>query len=487
MECLGNLKSMDIVTRAENRRQEALLALDRNRQSELGQFLTPLAVARIMSSMVRVPQGKDNFYILDPGSGTGILLATMVDRILSKHPKAKIHVTAVETDENVIPYLRKTLEDCKSLGVHTELITQNFIDWGISTSKQYDVVIQNPPYYKLSANSPTVFSLKNIGYIVPNMYSAFMALGAELLKPQGYQIAITPRSWMNGTYYTSFRKRYISDLSIDKIHTFESRSTVFQESEVLQEIIIVGAYKGSVSPQVELSVSRDQNHIQVTRTVPYGQVVTDDFVFVPANYEDDKIVEQVNQARETLVTLGLQVSTGKVVGFRLKNLLLSENIIGACPLLQPTNIATGIVEHPKYDSKKNQWFDTYNETSSKYIVPAGTYVLIKRFTAKEEKRRIVAAVYNAAEPAAFDNKLNYIHCSGEGIDIEIAEGIARWLNSDQVDAYFRVFSGHTQVNATDIRRIPFPSDSQLRDLAHSEDPGHDIVNILNIPKEVKVA
>ena len=43
----------------------------------------------------------------------------------------------------------------------------------------------------------------------------------------------------------------------------------------------------------------------------------------------------------------------------------------------------------------------------------------------------------------------------------LARGIALWLNSPQVDAYFRVFSGHTQVNATDLRHLKFPSSRAL--------------------------
>ena len=47
----------------------------------------------------------------------------------------------------------------------------------------------------------------------------------------------------------------------------------------------------------------------------------------------------------------------------------------------------------------------------------------------------------------------------------LAKGIALWLNSPQVDAYFRVFSGHTQVNATDIRQLYFPSRHALAAIA----------------------
>ena len=69
---------------------------------------------------------------------------------------------------------------------------------------------------------------------------------------------------------------------------------------------------------------------------------------------------------------------------------------------------------------------------------------------------------------AFDNKLNYIHCSGRGVDRGLALGLAVWLNSKQVDDFFRVFSGHTQVNAGDLRQMKFPSLERLLLLGRSE-------------------
>jgi adenine-specific DNA-methyltransferase len=99
------------------------------------------------------------------------------------------------------------------------------------------------------------------------------------------------------------------------------------------------------------------------------------------------------------------------------------------------------------------------------LVPSGYYVLVKRFSAKEEPRRVVAAVYDpekvSAERVAFENHLNYYHCDGSGMPMNLAKGLAAFLNSSLVDAYFRQFSGHTQVNATDLRTLRYPSREKL--------------------------
>ena len=46
----------------------------------------------------------------------------------------------------------------------------------------------------------------------------------------------------------------------------------------------------------------------------------------------------------------------------------------------------------------------------------------------------------------------------------MAYGLICWLNSTYIDEKFRLFSGHTQVNATDLRNIPYPSIKKLEEL-----------------------
>jgi adenine-specific DNA-methyltransferase len=110
------------------------------------------------------------------------------------------------------------------------------------------------------------------------------------------------------------------------------------------------------------------------------------------------------------------------------------------------------------------------------LVPAGRYVLTKRISSKEERRRIVSSVYDAPEPAGLDNKLNYFHASGAGLDERVAVGLAAFLNSTVVNDYFRLFSGHTQVNATDLRNLHYPTRAQLEALGRLAPRGQDEID-----------
>ena len=61
-----------------------------------------------------------------------------------------------------------------------------------------------------------------------------------------------------------------------------------------------------------------------------------------------------------------------------------------------------------------------------------------------------------SQQVAFENHLNYYHLRGSGLPATFAKGLTAFLNSTLVDSYFRQFSGHTQVNATDLRALRYP-------------------------------
>jgi adenine-specific DNA-methyltransferase len=111
-------------------------------------------------------------------------------------------------------------------------------------------------------------------------------------------------------------------------------------------------------------------------------------------------------------------------------------------------------------------------------VKSGIYLLTKRFTSKEERRRLVACLFDPqdveAEWLGFENHLNYFHADGHGLDRNLAVGLFAFLNSTVVDQYFRRFSGHTQVNATDLRKLAYPKRETLQamgsELRHLDQP-----------------
>ena len=62
-----------------------------------------------------------------------------------------------------------------------------------------------------------------------------------------------------------------------------------------------------------------------------------------------------------------------------------------------------------------------------------------------------------ATAIGFENHLNVFHRAKAGLEPELAWGLFAYLNCTAVDEHFRRFNGHTQVNATDLRALPYPS------------------------------
>lgn len=456
---------------------QSLPGLDPKTQDQLGQFFTPSRAAALIASTLRLPE-TGSLRVLDPGAGTGMLAAALVARILSETPDVSVHVVAVEVDELITPLLVETLEGCKVAGegrVTFEVVAADYItsSTGLDPDPRlsgFDLVIQNPPYAKLAASSPLRRAVREVGVDAPNLYAAFLTLAARALNPGGQLVAITPRSFFNGPYFGDFRRWILEAVALDRVHVFESRSTVFADTGVLQENIIFSATKDGDRSSVMLSGSVGHEDDAYHRMVGYQDVVhpadPHRFIRLAVSDEDTAIAEEMLAFPDTLATLGITVSTGRVVDFRSRANLRMEAVEGAFPLVYPGNVRGGRVVWPR-EIRKAQWYLPVERADQRWLVPAGWYCVTKRFSAKEERRRIVAGVWspNAFNgPVAMENHLNYFHRAGDPLDRNLALGLMLWLNSTLVDRFFRTFSGHTQVNATDLRSLRFPSLGLLRRL-----------------------
>ncbi len=338
----------------------------------------------------------------------------------------------------------------------------------------FTAAILNPPYSKVGSNSAVAASLKSVGIEVSNTYAAFIALTSKLLRPGGEMVAIVPRSFCNGPYFKAFRSRFLSEMSLRRIHLIESRSDAFKADAVLQETVILYAVKSAQRPvHVELSSSSgipSQNDPVVRRR--FDEVVsptdTEQFIHLATNSEQHEVRCKMQTLTGSLSSLGIAVSTGKVVPFRAKEFLVQRTDPSAAPLIHPCHLKNGLVYWPKAKGNKPNGIRIDKETES-LLLPAGVYVLIKRFTTKEEPKRLVASVYHPdkvkASKVGFENHLNFLHVEGMGLEATLAVALVAFLNTSMIDSYFRQFNGLTQVNATDLRSLPFPNLSQLKEIA----------------------
>lgn len=456
--------------------------LNPKQRSELGQFMTPATVARLMAGQFNNLSGHIN--LLDPGAGVGSLTAAFVERLLTNSNQVEsCFITAYEVEASFIPSLQECLNHCcqalKNRGIKADYclrnesfigsITENNLPLFNTDTQNFTHAILNPPYKKINSKSIEKKILSKLGIETVNLYSAFVWLSMLQLSINGEIVAITPRSFCNGSYFRPFRQAFLETMVLQNIHIFESRSLAFAEDNVLQENIIFHATKTEIKPKfIEISINSEQelDSFSEMRLVPYNQVIEKNdpemFIHVITNSLEDALKVQMDKLPSTLEELSLEISTGPVVDFRLKSSLRNSLDDQTVPLIYPESIKPGKVLFPPTKPKKSIAIEKNQETQ-KWLIPSGCYVVIKRFSAKEEKRRIVAAVSFPIDSSALgiENHLNYYHARGKGMNPDLAKGLAAFLNSTLFDQYFRLFSGNTQVNATDLRKIKYPCKNDL--------------------------
>jgi adenine-specific DNA-methyltransferase len=453
-----------------------------------GQYMTSAAVASFMASLFPVPSNQ-NIRLLDPGAGVGSLTSAFVESLCKSKTDYRINVDAYEIDPIMHPYLEKNLDLCKTTAAENNtLITWRVYadDFIAEASRKlsslnslwpekldrYTHCIMNPPYKKISSASRHRAYLRSAGIETVNMYSAFVALAIALLEEGGYLVAIIPRSFCNGPYYRPFREFILKHAAIRRIHLFGSRNKAFKEDKVLQENIIVALEKGARQEDVTVSTSSDDTFSDTAISdYPFGEIVRENdkelFIHIPTKPEADFL--NVAQAfGYTLSDIGIQVSTGPVVDFRLKEYLKAMPEPGTVPLLYPCHFKGQFMQWPIEGGKKPNAILCSKDTQ-KWLYPNGFYTVVRRFPSKEERRRIVAsvvdpAVFSNTESIGLENHLNVFHNNKEPLSEALAKGLAVFLNSTTIDDNFRRFSGHTQVNATDLKLIKYPSRNTLIEL-----------------------
>ncbi len=454
--------------------------MPKTERKKIGQFFTPAAIANYMAGLTR--SSGNIVSVLDPGAGSGILSAAIVDVLISKGVK-EIYLDAYENNSDILPMLKENLTliqraaQDRYVALHFNIFEENFITenhfaWtGFINIQKYDIVIANPPYKKIGKRDAEASIMQDIVYGQPNLYFLFMAMGTRLLKDGGECVYIVPRSFSSGLYFTAFRNHFLNEVRITNLHLFTSRESVGGSGDnVLQETVILRAAKKNMRPDViEITESSDEScHITNQYSVAYDTCVRKDsnsFLFFPSSEDDAQILNFVNQWPASLPELGYRMKTGMVVDFRETTWLCTDNKEEVVPLLWAYNFHENRINFPVEVDGKPQYLHNVQETN-RLKMRKGNYLLLKRFTSKEERKRLQCALLFEEEFPLYDgisteNHLNFITKINGHMSKEELYGLFVVLNSSCMDRYFRILNGSTQVNANEINSIPFPAHRDL--------------------------
>ena len=482
------MEMLDLVTYAYEQGKRVLEKRETNVLKEHGQFLTPPPVAHYMAK--KLGQIQNGASLLEPAIGSGVLVCAIIERLIHEKQPLEFSISAYETDKELYDVAREVLGiaslEAEKSGVkmHSQVFQEDFVlaclpdkqpslfSLTESHHKDFDYIIGNPPYFKLNTEDKRVKAVSGKLNGHTNIYTLFMALSAKLLSPQGKACFIVPRSFCSGVYFSDFRRDLLKDVTPLSVHIFQSRNDVFKSDEVLQENIIFSFEKLS-QPQeyrywagtLNISASANERNLDeiVSRQVSFKHFLGDHngslFFRLPTGILDEQILDAVDKWDGSLEKYGFQVSTGRVVPFRAKE-LLKEQVKpgdGIAPLLWMQHVKPYQVEYPLEKFDKPQAILT-NDPS--LLVPRSNYALLRRFSAKEDRRRLISAPFIGEqfnfEQIGFENHLNMIYKKKGMLSTHETIGLSALLNSAIVDRYFRIVNGNTQVNAAEIRALPLP-------------------------------
>lgn len=266
-----------------------------------------------------------------------------------------------------------------------------------------------------------------------------------------------------------------------------SRNKVFEKEDVLQETIIVKVQKTTEKPKsVTITSSKTGSDFDelTSLTVPYDLVVSGEeyYVYLVTNSSQVSVLKKLHRFDTTLPKIGVRMKTGLIVDFRNREALRDKEEKGAIPLFYSQHIKKGKVQFP---IKKEHEFVVTDKRG--LMQENRNYLFVKRFTAKEESRRLQCGVYLAKnypqyQKISTQNKINFI----DGISTEMSEclvyGLYVLFNSTIYDEYYRILNGSTQVNSTEINSIPVPGLESIQEMGRrlmgSRDLSEDNCNLI---------
>ncbi len=490
-----------------------------SRRKEFGQYLTPIQVARFMAKSMTF-RVDDSLRVLDPGAGSGFSHAHCARRLLSApvdgcmlnwrltRPAAALQISwrlawtmRGSGWSHAMSFYPRSVHRTDFLLSHGPVLEQPQLRL-LASERQttaFDIAVSNPPYFKLQKADPRARAARAVVHGQPNIYALFMAVASAMLKVGGELAFITPRSYAAGPYFRLFRKMFFGKMKPLAVHLFASRRDAFRRDDVLQENVILiarradgwSSSRNGETVRVSASNGTDDLGQPSLRVVPLSEVLDldgeDKVLRIPVTDQDVAAKRAIASWTSNLHSYGLEISTGPVIPFRSRPLLATDGDISSthAPLVWLRSVSPMRVRWPAGVRNKAEYV-LMNADSASLLVPDNNYVLVRRFSSKEQRRRLTAAplIRGAMRSryVGFENHLNYLHRPGGSLSAEEAYGLAALFNSELLDTIFRVSNGNTQVNASELRAMALPPMEAIREIGRTlmlaGDPAAEVDDII---------
>ena len=235
------------------------LKKDSSEQKLRGAYYTPLQLA---NAMVKLCISPNIHTILEPSCGDGVFLDSLKQLSLIEKMNS---VDAVEIESDEARKVQNNYLDYQNVHVLNEDFFE-FYSRMVSTQKQYDLILGNPPYIRyqyltetqreLQSNILTSHGMKANKLI--NAWVAFLVACVQLLSENGRIAFVIPAEILQVAYAEDLRLFLSEHLAKITLITFEQ--LVFPDIE--QEVVIFIGEKSSVEKGIRIIEMNDLSDIE---------------------------------------------------------------------------------------------------------------------------------------------------------------------------------------------------------------------------------
>ncbi len=445
----------------------------------LGRLFTKKDTARIMADSFLLAADKETYTVLDPGAGTGILSAAVIEKICKSCPSCRqIFITCYENNPDFLPMLEDNLERIRKKCRHdynvrlfvtvndenyiTESKNHYTVTYFDTVPEKFDLIISNPPTELCEKDSEEAKAVGGITQLKVSAAFLFLTLAAKHLEDNGQLVMTLPTTYASASALAPLRKKIKDELSLEAVHLFVGKQKNAKRAIPLKNKFIIHYKKAEKNDVVKVSSSYEEGRgfVQLP-DMHYGFIVDTDTgaITLPKSVDDAKIVKFISSMPETLTTLGLKISTGLVVDSKCPGMIFDTAREGTVPLIRHNAMRNGTIAFPGKNIKGQ-----YIAPLKKSLMQKNrNMIIIKRIPAKSDERFVNAAIYLAAQLPeskyiSTHNKVNFIDMKNKNTEIcpRLAFGLFAILNSTVYDRYISVVSKSKQINAKEMKGLPLP-------------------------------
>lgn len=464
---------------AQRNTQKLVREKSRSDNVRLGRLFTKKDTAKRMADMLTLDKDKAVYTVLDPGAGTGILSAAVIEAICKRCPDAKqIYITCYETDPDFFAMLTDNLERIRKKCRHdygVKLYITAYNENYLTESKnhytvsffdeviedKFDIVIMNPPTELCEKGSEEALAVGGVTQLKLSKAYLFLSLAKRHVEDGGQLVTVLPTQAATAAAIAPLRREISETLSLDAIHLFIGKQKNAKRAIPLKKTMLLAYRRGEARDTVLVTTSTDNGKTTTALPpLPYGFIVDpeDGSLTLPKSVEDSKIVKYITAFPETLTSLGLKMSTGLVIDSKCEGLLFTEPIKETVPILRPSHIQNGQISFPK--PVKRQYIAPVNP---RLVQRNKNMVIVKRVPAKSDDRFVNSAVYMAAQLPQYrfistHNKINFIDTKDKNTEMcpRLVFGLFALLNSTIYDRFISIISKSKQINSKEMKKLPLP-------------------------------